>query len=85
MTIVFVEGRCHPNKTALQLYVPKDAATESEFPFGPEDAYRGMTVPGTSAVLVWPRGEHPAFPVEVEYPAEQVPWPLADAREPTRR
>lgn len=82
---VYVEGTVHPNKTALQFYVPSEAASESAFPFAHGDDYRAMTVPGTDALLVWPTGQSPTFPLTVEdCPDEQVPWPLDTEREPER-
>lgn len=79
--ILFLEGTCHPNKTALQFYVSSDDATDRAFPFGPRDKYRGMTIQGTDAVLLWPKGDSPEFPVEVDdYPDELVPWPLDDTQ-----
>lgn len=82
--MLFLEGTCHPNKSALQFYVSSDVATDRAFPFVPRDEYRGMTVPGTDAVLLWPKGDSPTFPVEVEEcPAELVPWPLAETESST--
>ena len=78
---LFLEGTCHPNKLALQFYVSSDVATSNEFPFTGGDEYRGMTVPGTDAVLVWPKGQSPSFPLAVEdCPDELVPWPLDELR-----
>ena len=78
---VFVEGTVHPNKTALQFYVPSDTATERAFPFARGDEYRGMTIQGTEAVILWPKGLSPEFPVEIEdCPDELVPWPLDESQ-----
>lgn len=75
----FIEGRCHPNKSALQFYVPSEVATDSQFAFEPRDEYRGMTIPGTEAVILWPKDRMPSFPVEVDdCPDELVPWPIAE-------
>jgi hypothetical protein len=77
--LLFLDGTVHPNKTALQFYVSADVATEPAFPFGPRDEYRGMTVPGTDALLVWPTDDPPSFPLTIEEcPRELVPWPLDD-------
>lgn len=77
--LLFLEGTCHPNKSALQFYVSATTATESSFPFDAEDTYRGMTVPGTDAVILWPKEHVPEFPVEVDdCPDELVPWPVEE-------
>ncbi|WP_247005040.1 hypothetical protein [Halosolutus gelatinilyticus] len=83
---LFLTGKCHPNKSAMQLYVAADVVESSDFPLEPEDDYRGMTVPGTDAVLLWPKGCSPEFPLEVDdYSDELVPWPLKDRTALTNR
>lgn len=79
--MLFLEGTCHPNKSALQFYVASAIATDDDFPFGPRSSYRGMTVPGTDALLLWPEDSAPTFPVTVDdCPDELVPWPLEENR-----
>ncbi|WP_276257222.1 hypothetical protein [Halomontanus rarus] len=81
VTPLFLEGTCHPNKSAIQFYVPSDVASDDAFPFFPRDEYRGMTVDGTDAVILWPKGEQPVFPLAIDdCPDELVPWPLEESR-----
>lgn len=72
-----VEGTIHPNKSALQFYVPSDVVTDRSFPFDDSDDYRGVTIPGTEAVVLWPRGRPPALPLELDaLDGDRVPWPV---------